>query len=102
MCVLLDNALIVIVTKCQGRRKPRMGPGTAKILHIFGFVQSKRSKENGTIFSGFSSDLEKKGLCGEMAQFSPDFQVISKKECLRSTISIDAPYEAQCALSRAA
>ena len=46
----------------QGRREPRVGPGTAQILRISGFVQSKSGKENGTLFSGFSSDLKKKGL----------------------------------------
>ena len=40
----------------QGRLEPKMGPGSAQILRISGFVQSKTAEENGTIFSGF--------LCG--------------------------------------
>ena len=44
----------------QGRREPTVGPGTAKILRISGFVQYKKSKENGTIFSEFSSDFQNK------------------------------------------
>ena len=60
-----------------------MGPGSAEILRISGFVQSKTAEKNGTIFSGFSRDLiKKKGLQGEMTQFSPDFQLISKKKGL--------------------
>ena len=55
------RSFILTVYK-QGRREPRVGPGTAKILRISGFVQSKRSKENGTIFSEFSSDLKKNDL----------------------------------------
>ena len=48
----------------QWRREPRVGPGTAQILRISGFVLSRTGKENGTLFSGFSSDLPppKKGL----------------------------------------
>ena len=46
----------------QGRREPRMGPGTALILRVSGFVQPKTGKENVTLFSGFSGDLKKKGL----------------------------------------
>ena len=52
------NFLIFIYL--QGRREPRVGPGTTQILRISGFVQSKTSKENGTLFHGFSSDLKKK------------------------------------------
>ena len=53
----------LLMTSCdQGRREPRVGPGTTQILCISGFVQSKTGKENGTLFSGFSSDPKKKGL----------------------------------------
>ena len=53
-----------------------MGPGRTQIMRISGFAQSKTSKENGTIFSGFSSDLQKKVFNG----FSVQIQVISKKK----------------------
>ena len=62
------------------------------MLHISGFVQSKRSKENGKIFSGYQmiSKNKKKVLAAKMAQFSSDFQVISKnknKKGLRSKMA---------------
>ena len=44
----------------QGRREPKMGPGSAQILLISGFVLSKTAEENGAIFSGFSCNLKKK------------------------------------------
>ena len=75
----------------QGRREPRMGPGTAQILRISGFVQSKTGKENGTLFSGFSSDLQnKKRSSPKLKRFfcpnSGDLQ--TEKKGLRCFISM--------------
>ena len=44
----------------QGCREPRVGLGTTQILRFSGFVQSKTRKESGTLFSGFSGELQKK------------------------------------------
>ena len=46
----------------QGRREPNVNPGPAQILRISGFVNSKTGGENATVLSGFSRDLQKKGL----------------------------------------
>ena len=37
----------------QGRREPDVGPGSAQILGISGFVYSTTQGENATVFSGF-------------------------------------------------
>ena len=58
-----------------------MGPGSAQILGISGFVNSKKEEEKATIFYGFNVNSKaKKCLLGKMPQFSPDFDVISKKK----------------------
>ena len=44
----------------QGRREPNMGPGSAQILQISGFVKSKTNGQNATDLSGFWCDLQKK------------------------------------------
>ena len=66
----------------QGRRKPNVGPRSAQILRVSGFVNSKKDGENASVLSGFSCDfpLQKKGLQGKMPPFSQDFGVISEKK----------------------
>ena len=67
----------------QGRREPRVGPGTAQILRITILCSPKQARK--------------------MAHFSPDFQVIAKKKKVFkerfSVFHFDGPYEAHWALS---
>ena len=73
----------------QGPREPRVGPGTAQISRISGFVQSKAGKENGTLFSGFSSDFRKKKVStGIETVFLSKFRWSPKKKGLRCFIFI--------------
>ena len=69
---------------------PRVGPGTAQILRISGFVHSKTGKENGTLFSRFPSDPPQKRSSPKMKRgFSVQIQVNSqKKKGLRCFISM--------------
>ena len=62
-----ENDLVAIwpPTQYQGRREPRVGPGTTQILRMSGFVRSKTSKKNATLFSGFSNELQKKKVFSE-------------------------------------
>ena len=90
-------------TRTQGRREPRMGPGTTQILRISCFVQSKTCKENGTLFSvspklkrlfcSNSGDLQKKRSSPKLKRFfcpnSGDLKKIKqKKEGLWGFISM--------------
>ena len=76
-----------------------MGPGTTQILRISGFVQTKKCKENGTLFSGSSSDLQRKMFLSKLKRFfCPNSGDLKKKK--RSLMfHFDGPYEAQWALS---
>ena len=53
------------------------------MLGISGFIYFKTQGENTAVVSGFWFDLKKKTLQRKMPQFSPDFDVIFKKN-LRS------------------
>ena len=85
----------------QGRREPRVGPGTAQILRISGFVQSKTNKENGTLFFGFSSDLQNKKRSSPKLKrfFCPKSGDLLTEKKRSSVFHFDGSYKAQWALS---
>ena len=62
----------------QGRREQRGARGQLKYYASLVLCSPKPGKENGTLFSGFSSDLQKKGLHRNWNDFSVQIQVISK------------------------
>ena len=80
----------------QGLREPNVGPGSAQITRISGFVNLKTDGENATVFSGLSCDLKKKGLQGKIPQFSQDFDVISKKNNKKKRSSVFHILISQC------
>ena len=72
-----------ICNSYTGAPEPNVGPGSAQILSISGFVNSKTNGENATVLFGFGCDLQKKGLQGKMPQFFQDFDMIPpQKRCL--------------------
>ena len=79
-----------------------MGPGSAQILRISRFVNSKTYGEYATVLSGFDGiPPPKKGLHGKMPQFCLDYDLISKTKKRSSVFHIlisqchfDGPSEA--------
>ena len=54
------GVLEICMLSGHGRRERNVGPGSAQILRISGFVNSKTDGENALVLSGFSCDLQKK------------------------------------------
>ena len=91
-----QKAIDVLLNCLHGRREPNVGPGSAQILGISDFVNSKKEEEKATIFYGFNVNSKaKKRLLGKMPQFSPDFDVISKKKFFdvpQTDLSVSFPW----------
>ena len=71
----------------QGPREPNVGPGSAQILSIYGFVYFKTEEENATIFSGFWCYLKKRKRFSRQNAtiFSGFWCDLRKKKALRSS-----------------
>ena len=67
------------VSGSQGRREPNVGPRSAQILGISGFICYKTEKKYVTIISRFWSP-KKEGLQGETARFFLDLRWSPKKK----------------------
>ena len=72
-----------------GRREPNVGPGSAQIIRVSAFVNSKTDGENAIVLSWFSCDLQKKkSLHGRIPLFCTDCYVISKKKSSKKNAAV--------------